>query len=158
MTAKFKLANLKYLEVRHNQLYVARTRMPISRVLAELADGEALHTVCDEYDMSEQGVAGALLELAKLTCNSKGILDAHTANIYGSIVDERERQDIKWGGPYHDDQHTSHDWVAYIVRHAGRSVMWPFDVYQFRSCMVKVAALAVAAIEWSDRLLGRTTP
>ncbi len=64
---------------------------------------------------------------------------------------ERHRQHEKWGGPRHDDKHGSHDWIAYIMRHAGRAVMWPFDASQFRKQMVRVAALAVAAVEWTDR-------
>jgi len=64
---------------------------------------------------------------------------------------ERAYQDRKWGGPQHDDTHNSHDWIAYIVRYAGRAVMWPFNPHVFRRSMVKVAALAVAAIQWEDR-------
>lgn len=64
---------------------------------------------------------------------------------------ERHRQDEKWGGPPHDDEHSSQDWVAFIVRHLGRAVMWPFNGHQFRQAMIRVAALAVAAVEWHDR-------
>lgn len=67
----------------------------------------------------------------------------------------RIEQDMTWGGPGHDDTHTSHDWIAYIVKHLGRAVMWPFSMTTFRRQMVIVAALAVAAIEWCDRAIAR---
>lgn len=71
--------------------------------------------------------------------------------VWHDIQKERESQNAKWGGPSHDDTHTSHDWLAYIIKHAGKAVMWPFDFRVFRIQMVRVAALAVAAIEWCDR-------
>lgn len=77
-------------------------------------------------------------------------------NIYSEIEAERERQDIKWGGADHDDTHQSHDWISYIVRHVGRAIMWPFDPALFCKQMIRVAALAVAAVEWSVRRDTRT--
>lgn len=71
--------------------------------------------------------------------------------IYEQIKMERIAQDIQWGGSNHDDTHSSWDWIAYLTQHAGRAVMWPFDALKFRTQMIKVAALAVAAIEWLDR-------
>jgi len=70
---------------------------------------------------------------------------------YDEIRNERKKQDKKWGGIDHDDKHSSHDWVAYIVRHTGMAVHWPWDTNIFRQQMIRVAALAVAAIEWTDR-------
>lgn len=67
------------------------------------------------------------------------------------IISERERQDRIWGGPEHDDKHSSHDWVAFIVKYLGNSVKWPFDLINFRDSMVKIAALSMAALEWSYR-------
>ena len=72
-------------------------------------------------------------------------------NIFAEIGRERQAQDEKWGGPAHDDKHTSYDWIAYLVRHTGKAVCWPWDAQVFRRQMVRVAALAVAAIEWVDR-------
>lgn len=72
-------------------------------------------------------------------------------NIFAEIENERQTQDAQWGGPAHDDKHTSYDWIAYIVRHTGKAVFWPWDAQGFRKQMVRVAALAVAAIEWVDR-------
>jgi hypothetical protein len=71
--------------------------------------------------------------------------------IFEQIELERQEQDAKWGGSKHDDAHTNHDWVAFIIRHLGRAVIWPFSWHTFRFQMVRVAALAVAAIEWVDR-------
>ena len=71
--------------------------------------------------------------------------------IYDEIQQERDLQDQKWGGTVHDDKHTSHDWVAYLVKHVGLAVHWPFSVEGFRRQMIRVAALAVAATAWCDR-------
>ncbi len=76
--------------------------------------------------------------------------------VYDDIKNERAAQDRKWGGSGHDDRHNSHDWIAFIVQHTGKAVRWPFDIFKFRRQMVRVAALAVAAIEWSDRLIKRS--
>jgi hypothetical protein len=72
--------------------------------------------------------------------------------IYEEIQLERQKQDKEWGGPMHDDNHNPHDWITYIVKHLGKSITWPFNMDTFRYQMIRVAALAVAAIEWTDRL------
>lgn len=72
-------------------------------------------------------------------------------DLYGEIKAEWERQDAKWGGPGHDDAHSNFDWIVYLTKHVGKAVSWPFDKSRFRTQMVRVAALAVAAIEWADR-------
>ena len=72
-------------------------------------------------------------------------------SIYDEIAAERKKQDEKWGGPNHDDTHDSYDWIAYVTKHMGKAVLWPFDQSIYRKQMVCVAALAVAAIESIDR-------
>lgn len=65
------------------------------------------------------------------------------------IKEERRYQDKKWGGSDHDDTETEDSWQKYITEYAnaqGRS-----QSYDFRKRMVKVAALALAAIESHDR-------
>ena len=63
------------------------------------------------------------------------------------VTKEREQQDARWGGPSHDDGHTSRDWIAFIAKHLGRAVTWPFDAERFKRQMVIIAALAQAAYE-----------
>lgn len=76
-----------------------------------------------------------------------------TEMVLEEVACEREYQDEKWGGEVYDDTHHSHDWFAFIVGYAGKGYSWPIDLANFRKCMVKVAALAVAAVEWADRRL-----
>ena len=77
--------------------------------------------------------------------------------IFEEIKRERRRQDRQWGGPEHDDDHTSLDWVRFIAKQLNKIDDWSYvgdrsSYYGlFRSIMVRVAALAVAAIEWADR-------
>lgn len=80
----------------------------------------------------------------------------NTDRILDDICTERARQDHQWGGAAHDDQHNENDWNAYITRFLGRALTWepsdPVGLANYRRDMIKVAALAVAAIEWADRL------
>lgn len=65
---------------------------------------------------------------------------------YMNIRAERERQDEQWGGPEHDDEHDPWDW-ARLIEH---QTAW--DREQDPWCrFVKIAALAVAAIESIER-------
>ena len=82
--------------------------------------------------------------------------------ILEEIHEERKHQDKKWGGPAHDDQHDPYAWVSFITVYLGQSVSdfvnesgrFESKLRKFRYNMVKVAALAVAAIEVVDRKLG----
>lgn len=73
----------------------------------------------------------------------------HRAAIFHDIDTERAVQDAKWGGPEHDDKHVIGDWVGYIRDHAERAQFGRMS--ESRRQMVRVAALAVAAIESIDR-------
>lgn len=68
--------------------------------------------------------------------------------IFGDINAERVEQDRKWGGPAHDDEHTHAEWIDYIHEHAAKARASPS---MYRNQLVRVAALAVAAIEAHDR-------
>ncbi len=93
----------------------------------------------------------------------KVISTIRTERVLQEIRFERSYQDAKWGGPKHDDTHNSFDWITYITKYLGKAVQFE-DVWKkgkepmfrpghdiFRNMMVKIAALAVAAIEWHDR-------
>ena len=67
--------------------------------------------------------------------------------IYGEINEERMRQDEKWGGQNHDDQHHCEEWAELIREYAELA----YNEEYFRKRMVQVAALAFAAIESYDR-------
>lgn len=72
--------------------------------------------------------------------------------VYYEIDRERERQDTQWGGPSHDDEWDERDWETTIQKHVRRltgGLGQPLDDY--RSRLVKIAALAVAAVEAHDR-------
>ena len=73
--------------------------------------------------------------------------------ILAEIEQERIRQDQKWGGPIHDDQHFTHEFVQLIEDYAGWArVMAGMGSYEkARKRLIQVAALAVAAIETLDR-------
>lgn len=62
------------------------------------------------------------------------------------VIQERSQQDAQWGGPEHDDKHDAADFAEYIRIQLGR-----MTEDECRVRLVKVAALAVAAIESLDR-------
>ena len=65
--------------------------------------------------------------------------------ILESVIQERNRQDKKWGGPLHDIEHSEQDWEMFIKEHCHFSLKT-----DFRKRMIEVAALAIAAIESHD--------
>ena len=70
--------------------------------------------------------------------------------IFQAIIEERANQD-KFFGEENDDLNNANDWVAFITKHSGKALRNPFAISHFREQMVRVAALAVAALEWSSR-------
>lgn len=77
-------------------------------------------------------------------------------DIFDQIEDERDYQDTKWGTEF-DDLNTASDWASYIIRYAakaGDDFHASNDPDDFENAMVKIAALAVAAIETSQRNSG----
>lgn len=65
--------------------------------------------------------------------------------VFAAVDAERERQDAKWGGAAHDDRHTEGDWRDFLYSY----VQCPN--IDDRERFVKIAALAVAALESIDR-------
>lgn len=87
-----------------------------------------------------------------------------TERVLKEIRGERARQFAEWGwqpnngdrdlvAHEHDDQHAPGDWTRFIVRHLGRAEQGieDGDRYRYRDQLLRVAALAVAAIESFDR-------
>lgn len=75
--------------------------------------------------------------------------------IFEEVHKERAAQDLQWGGPMHDDSHSIEDWVGYIIKHASEATHEGTRLRDFRRSMVRVASLAVAAIEACDRATAR---
>ena len=75
------------------------------------------------------------------------------AEVIDDVVNERHRQDMKWGGASHDDEHTFSEYVEWIESYAGwaRMMAQMGSMDKARNRMVQVAALAVACVESLDR-------
>ena len=71
------------------------------------------------------------------------------AQILQEIRDERERQDQQWGGRTHDDNHSYADWIDYMEHQA--SLLDLRIGGNARERFIKIAALALAAVESIDR-------
>lgn len=74
---------------------------------------------------------------------------AYRLKLYAEISAERQRQDLEHGGPEHDDGHTQDEWSWMISDHNQRALQ--NGGREFRKQMVRVAALAIAAVEAHDR-------
>jgi hypothetical protein len=82
------------------------------------------------------------------------------ADVLEDVLEERISQDAQWGGPAHDDEHSVFEWYGFIehqmellaVEQQGHDVD---DIPTARARLVKIAALAVAAIESLDRRVSR---
>ena len=78
-------------------------------------------------------------------------------NVLSEIEAEREYQSSKWGNTTDDTLNTPWMWAAYICGYATKWMAGTFSPLAvdttdtFRACMVKVASLAIAAIESVDR-------
>jgi hypothetical protein len=87
-----------------------------------------------------------------------------TPDLIAEIETKRSHQHEKYGGVAHDDMHTPNDWIVLIARHASKGAAYPAckdvsqitdeDAANFRSAMLDVVALGVAAIEYADRYVG----
>lgn len=73
--------------------------------------------------------------------------------ILAEVARERLRQDGKWGGPTHDDTHSTAEFVQWIEDYAGWARMMASmnSPDKARNRLIQVAALAVAAVESIDR-------
>lgn len=71
-----------------------------------------------------------------------------TDGVLAEIQRERERQDAKWGGPDHDDQHTMYEWFDILNERMATIYDGRNDQ---RRALVEMAAISVAVIECIDR-------
>jgi hypothetical protein len=90
-------------------------------------------------------------------------LDATTNNpardalgLLAEVAEERMRQDAKWGGAEHDDEHSTAEFVQLIEDYAGwaRTMAGMNSPEKAERRLIQVAALALAAVESSRRVRG----
>ena len=71
-------------------------------------------------------------------------------DIIGQVIEERKRQDEKWG----PQDHTPHYWLSILLEEAGEAakamIADTVDWQKYRKELVQVAAVAVAAVENLD--------
>jgi len=70
-------------------------------------------------------------------------------DVIGMVVDERKRQDDKWG----EQNHNPERWLAILGEEVGEAckAVLEGDAEGYRKELVQVAAVAVAAVENLDR-------
>ena len=72
------------------------------------------------------------------------------ATLLEEIRQERHYQDGRWGVVF-DDKNTLNDWLTYIMIYGGQAARIDSAPADQRRNLVKVATLAVAALESFDR-------
>ena len=80
--------------------------------------------------------------------------------VLDEVSEERTFQDSRYGGPEHDDQHSSKQWLnfiadramfqVFVIEHEERRSDSPYSS-DYRATLIKIAALAVAGIQSHDR-------
>ncbi|NJM74642.1 MAG: hypothetical protein HC852_01410 [Acaryochloridaceae cyanobacterium RU_4_10] len=76
--------------------------------------------------------------------------------IFTKIEQECEKQDTEWDGALHDDEHSLEDWIDFIDAQINRvEECESTNLLGARERLIKVAALAVAAIESLDRKIDK---
>jgi hypothetical protein len=73
--------------------------------------------------------------------------------VLAEIVLERMAQDAEHGGPAADDEHDCNEWLVIALRHLGLAANdeAAVDPGRFRRQMIRVSAVALAAVESFDR-------
>lgn len=120
-----------------------RKKQTMTHIINKLLDDEMNKAGFKGRTPGVNNMANKDIEEASPMTNQEKIIE--------EVLVEREYQDNKYGGTMHDDRHNSHDWMAYITKHLGKAVTYPWRGDTFRVQMIRVAALAVAAAEWHDR-------
>jgi len=147
------VSHLFNVDVRANQnwAYAAAPTPPASQSAkgdAALAGDAVRRIVFNAFDDLEAGKdrGTVQVELLAALANQGNTMNTTIAN---EIAAERIRQDAQWGGPEHDDQHTPQDFLRYIGKqvHKGQQAQFAGE----REALVKIAALAVAALESMNR-------
>lgn len=78
--------------------------------------------------------------------------------VFAEILQERMAQDRQWGGPEHDDDHWVEDWNRFIQYQIEQMPLLAKDIATMEASKeryIKIAALAVAAVECIDRAIQR---
>ena len=71
--------------------------------------------------------------------------------VVAEVMERREKQDARHGGPEHDDTHTPSDWRVFIGLYNRVSAEYESEPEIREDKLLDVAALAVAAIQSSRR-------
>ena len=97
--------------------------------------------------MPTQALARNLLQAYGLQAADR----ATASTVTLEVIAERARQDAKWGGPDHDDQHGLEDFCGFINQRTADLARGFETTEHARKRMIQIAALAVAAVESMDR-------
>lgn len=75
------------------------------------------------------------------------------SDVLAEVAKERAYQTQKWGNTF-DDGNSQQDWAAFIMHYTAVGITSRLGAAAgrpFRQAMIKVAALAIAAVEAEDR-------
>ncbi len=84
------------------------------------------------------------------------MIDCRTATrkkLVGDVLRERDEQDAQWGGEDTDDSRNTFQWAVYIEKQVNKMRVADGQPPQKHAALVKIAALALAALESLEREL-----
>ncbi|MGC4030235.1 MAG: MazG-like family protein [Tepidisphaeraceae bacterium] len=117
-------------------------------LLAAAIDIDLGQAVIDKFNVIS-GRKGVPIYLTSADCREARTYAAPA--VLADIIAERGRQVEQWGGAAHDDAHRTYEWAYHINHQNAKLESEKHDTLAARSRLVKVAALAIAAIESIDR-------
>jgi hypothetical protein len=137
-------------------------------VMAHPEEGWPLTAIADLYEASRDDLSDgegddALVDLeAQAHDQMRMEWGVESRPVYAEVLAERAKQDAQWGGPAHDDTHTTDDWMGEVVQQVKKAAK---DVGEAEMCgasvppivrarLIKIAALAIAGVESIDRKAG----
>lgn len=129
------------------------TTITIEQSLLEQALN-ALLLPCDRWNKQQfLIVKGAIESLNAALVAPAAAPEQPASKALQDVATERQRQDAKWGGPEHDDGHSTADWHCFISQRLRKlpAMSACENTAEVSKLWIQIAALAVAARESMDR-------
>lgn len=145
--------NRNYATIR--QILIEQNKLPKAPTEDSDADAAAWKpTTPEPRPISKRAISAG----EEVTVNPLGAALLNLARdrgmVYLDIQAEREKQQRKHYTDRHDEDHSANDWLAIILRESAPLGFADDESGEYRAALIKVAAVAVAAVEAHDRQYG----
>lgn len=118
--------------------------------------GHRIRALVNSRD-AERAIVRELSQVRGIAESTGGRTHAWVTRPYLDVTIERLAQDQQWGGAAVDDTRSFTDWIYYIRHQISSAIGHRTIIAPVRTRFVKIAALAIAAVEAIDRRADRNT-